>query len=435
MYKKTISSKKPFQLNLNEVLAVIALTFSFMGAYPAFFGTVGTLRWVIFYYGRFVLMFVFVFYTLMKHMNIIYKGIRHQMLVLNVLPILAMLIYSCFVWIFNSTSLPYVTRGLSNSFYALLACVSGVALVSIFKERTFGLGAISLLLTFFCSFFMGFAQYGSAFLNSLFAGNSTGPLYELNNEFIELHEVIFSAGLYILCFLFFRSARKNKLLLFLCTVCFFLGFKRIGIAALLVAILFFVVVSKMNDRAQKRTVQISGYISIVLALGWVALSVSDELSTLLLSHGISMSGRNIIYDYFRKFCTFSPAFIGRGVGFVSKQFEYVTAADLYNMVAIRALHNDLMRMFIEIGFVGFIVWVWYWMSYAPMYLWKRTSSRAALLCFILLLYAFITYTTDNTQGYFNFQLQLAMLLTGIVYMDQSEVKQRQVRLNKEGYVI
>lgn len=40
-----------------------------------------------------------------------------------------------------------------------------------------------------------------------------------------------------------------------------------------------------------------------------------------------------------------PTFMGKGVGFVGRQFDYTTRADLYHMVSIRALHNDFFKMY------------------------------------------------------------------------------------------
>lgn len=401
----------------NEILAIFALTFSFMGAYPVFYGTVGSVQWSFFYYGRFVVMLGFVLYCYTKKVNKTYANIRHQMTMLGLLPIMMILFYSIFIWLISSTPFPYIGRGITNTLFGIGSCISGIAIVSIFKDRVFKYGAISALITFFSSMFIGLMRNGTLFIEALFRPDGSAALHVINNQYVELHEVIFSLGLYIICFLFFTNNKKNTFVMILSIVCFLLGFKRIGIAALAIVIIYLIFTVHLAVRTKKKIIKITGLLAVIVSVIFVAFSVSDELTDLLTSYGISMSGRNIIYDYFRKFCSFSPLFFGRGVGFVTKQFDYITVTDLYNMSSIKALHNDLMKMFIEIGFWGFILWSWYWLIVVPKRFlsYNIINSRAVLVCFALILYSFITYTTDNTQGYFNFQLNLMMLLTGVIY--------------------
>ena len=126
-----------------------------------------------------------------------------------------------------------------------------------------------------------------------------------------------------------------------------------------------------------------------MCMVYVSLIVSGVFVSLLKVVGIDLMGRDIIYGYFRKFASFSPGFLGRGVGFVTRQFDYTTRDDLYNMVSIRALHNDFFKMYIEIGFIGFLIWVYWWLIKKPQILQKRYGVKKAFVCMLLILYAFI----------------------------------------------
>lgn len=84
------------------------------------------------------------------------------------------------------------------------------------------------------------------------------------------------------------------------------------------------------------------------------------------------------------------------------------------MAVTKALHNDLLKVYIELGFVGAMMWTWYWIMYIPNFLTKKVGIRNALICFTLIIYSFITYATDNTAGYFNYQMHLSMIITAIL---------------------
>ena len=83
------------------------------------------------------------------------------------------------------------------------------------------------------------------------------------------------------------------------------------------------------------------------------------------------------------------------------------------MVSIRALHNDFFKIYIEIGYIGFIVWVFWWMIKMPQIIQKRYGVKKAFICLLFILYAFILYTTDNTESYTNFQMLLSAIITYI----------------------
>mgnify|MGYP007104309312 CR=1 FL=1 len=200
-----------------------------------------------------------------------------------------------------------------------------------------------------------------------------------------------------------------------------MAWKRIGIFAVAMAYLYFVLFSNSKRSNKSFFVRVTGIVGTFICLIYVSLVVSGEFVTLLKSLGIDMMGRDIIYTYFRQFTTFSPTFMGKGVGFVGRQFDYATRADLYNMVSIRALHNDFFKIYIEIGFIGFIGWVIWWLIRLPQIIQKRYGVKKGIYLSLFVLFAFILYTTDNTESYINFQMELSAIITYIscFYVDPS----------------
>lgn len=214
----------------------------------------------------------------------------------------------------------------------------------------------------------------------------------------------------------------------LCVIFFIIAWKRIGIGAFVLVALYLWIIQKKVKPLTPKLMKITEIATVVVCFVYVSFSTSDSLDAFLSSHGIEMSGRNIIYSYFRKFCDFTPLYFGHGIGFVSRQFDYTTAADLYNMVSIKALHNDLMQMYIDLGFMGFLVWCYFWLFYLPRKIKRFANVEAGFYALCLILFAFITYTTDNTAGYYSFQMHLVMLLFAFSYYFRND---RQVRKTNE----
>ncbi len=78
------------------------------------------------------------------------------------------------------------------------------------------------------------------------------------------------------------------------------------------------------------------------------------ISRLLNSFGIDMMGRDYLWSMANPYYEFSITYIGRG-------FEYVDTiiAQWYNDGLINQpypFHNDILKVFVEVGFPGFLLW-------------------------------------------------------------------------------
>ena len=63
------------------------------------------------------------------------------------------------------------------------------------------------------------------------------------------------------------------------------------------------------------------------------------------------------------------------------------------------MHNDIVTMYIELGFWGFAFWIW--LSWQGKIVWcqKAHGTKTAFLLLYCTIYAFVTYATDNTAFY------------------------------------
>lgn len=401
--------------------AYIAMTFSFMGGCSIFQGTVGSLQWTLFYYGGPLILAVLSLYYVSLNRNIRVQKERRFFVRLFCAPRVVMLLYSCIVWVVSNTAFPYVSRGISNTLFQCTVYICGVCIACGEKDDILEISLASAITVFGLAYLNGFIQNGISFIYAL---NPFDVSADSFRKYTELHEVAYIVGLYILMNLIIgkrTSLKKKNALFWISVVVFVVAWKRIGIFAVAMTYLYFMLFYNSKRSNKSFFVKLTGIVGTIICLIYVSLIVSGEFVTLLKSFGIDMMGRDIIYTYFRQFTTFFPTFIGKGVGFVGRQFDYTTSADLYNMVSIRALHNDFFKMYIEIGFIGFIVWLIWWLIKLPQIIQKRYGVKKAFICLLFVLFSFILYTTDNTESYINFQMELSAIITYIscFYVDQS----------------
>ena len=64
------------------------------------------------------------------------------------------------------------------------------------------------------------------------------------------------------------------------------------------------------------------------------------------------------------------------------------------------LHNDILKIFIELGAPGFTLWAVIHYVMFPAYWMKRHDTQTGMLYMAILLYMTATYLTDNTAFYF-----------------------------------
>ena len=405
----------------------LAMTFMLMGTCEVFRGPTVNLRWNAFYYGNLALMLVLSLFIYCK----LDKESRKQFLFFALLfcaPGLLKLTYSAILWGIRGTAFPYISRGVSNTLYQWIAYLFGVSFALRKRENITTITLSAIVTVFILAYAAGFARYGFDFIKSL--NPLKGSSY---TTYTELHEVSYILGLYLL--LQVISVRKNNIrslpILFWVAAFFFMvAFKRIGIAAAFVAGVIYLFTVRLSDYAKQILLKVLG-VGTLLVCGLItALTVTGGLDILLQRFGIHMMGRDLLYGYFRRFCSFQITFPGHGVGFVTRQFDYATYADLRNMINTPALHSDFFKIFIEIGFIGFFLWLAWWLLGKPALLAKKYGVSKALLCLIVVLYSFILYTTDNAEGFTCYQMHLGSSITFLCCFYQTKEVTGEIQQNR-----
>jgi hypothetical protein len=131
---------------------------------------------------------------------------------------------------------------------------------------------------------------------------------------------------------------------------------------------------------------------------YLYLTRSGILVAFLESLGIDMMGRDVLWSLPNAYYEFTPLWKGLG-------FEAVT--DLVNRFYREGLinrpyplHNDILKIFIELGALGFTLWAGINYIMYPAYWMTRHDTETGILYLAILCYMTVTYLTDNTAFYF-----------------------------------
>lgn len=273
----------------------------------------------------------------------------------------ALFFWSMVIWIESFAAVSSMIRSCFKIVFQSIAILTAVALVYLFREKAIELFTISICIANTAIMLLSIPGYGfAASIQSLVTclitfGDADGYALQL-----EIHDLTFVFGQMILYYAVFaprttrQEKRKRWLYLLLCCILFFLAF-----------------------------------------LYCVRYGV---ISRLLNSFGIDMMGRDYLWSMANPYYEFSITYIGRG-------FEYVDTiiAQWYNDGLINQpypFHNDILKVFVEVGFPGFLLWSSIQYVLTPLF-WQRYADQETTLLYLSELgYMTVTYLTDNTAFYF-----------------------------------
>lgn len=327
------------------------------------------------------------------------------------LPYLWTVLISVPIWVALFRPLDYMQRGFFNELYAIVIIMAMTGMLYGLGERAIWCNliamivpnAIILLQTVRAS---GVGQFLSEMRTAIvtFAGEVGPAISEM-----EVHEMTFALGLYVVYMLidYGRIQKKSVNAAFFAGALFFFlaGFKRIGIlaAALAPAVYWLLNLLSNHGRRWKRLLIWCGVAAIAIMLLYVAvisLGLLDYLKNVL---GIDLMGRENLLGEIRQYFYFGPGYMGYGTGFTY---------ELLNALRGLGLHNDVLSLYIDIGFWGFIVWMAIYFPITLGFIEKWQGMKGGLLAFSYGVYLMATALTDNTMNYTFMTGAIALLIMG-----------------------
>lgn len=318
--------------------------------------------------------------------------------------LLGLLLISLWIWLCRFTGFSSISRGAQKLLFQLAAALVAVSAAYLYGRRAIdvfvcGICAANALIMLMEVPAFGVGPSLKSLLDNLLSlgGNTYGYAAQL-----EIHEITFLYALFIVYYLFYadrrtpRQRRRNRVLVCLSLLFFLAGMKRIMLPALAVSLLYVWLVRKLPHPG--RAAIATGIVWFLFFFVYLYAVYNGQLVALLNRLGINTMGREYIWQLTRPYYTLSPTYLGLGFeavdGLVTRFYQLGLIDQAY------PLHNDILKVFVELGFPGLCFWGGLLYIVLPVFWYKRYGDEAALLYMALMNPITITYLTDNTAFYF-----------------------------------
>ncbi len=226
-------------------------------------------------------------------------------------------------------------------------------------------------------------------------------------NYLELHDIVLAIG-YVMVYYLYRGRKleRRDIAFLVCAVSIgVLGMKRIVVLALLACLAFAALVYILPKKARYAVCVIGGFGILIGCFGFLWLmSEGDLFFNLMEKFHINTMGRIYYYRDVMALSDFHILYPGLGRNVVT---QLLTTEMSYLRVA--GVHSDIIKMYVENGFVMYGLWSGYHLLAVPAMLRKRFGDKVAVMGFAVTMYSFLLYLTDNIEVYFVCQI-LAMMI-------------------------
>ena len=327
------------------------------------------------------------------------------------LPLVFISIWSLIIYIVDRPigfSSEYVSRMFSNVIYLILTYASALSGIHFFGKKAIKLSAIAMLLSVSVNTGFVIGTYGiNMFFNYLpnvfsttdYVFGSTSYNFALA---LEVQDITIATGFYLIYFIFLdeddsRKTRIRYILLML--FCAIIGFKRTTLVGfLIVAVLMWFI--KKKNVPFKYIVYMVGVPFILVSFIYIMMIKYNWIEDLSLKYNIDANGRVNIYKILATYYDINVFYLGKGFTFVDK--------NMYESIGFAA-HSVIVKMFAEIGFLPFLVWIWHYLVKIPKVTEKQYGKKSGEVSLAMTLYLFITYFMENTMSLFCIQYSFILI--------------------------
>lgn len=220
------------------------------------------------------------------------------------------------------------------------------------------------------------------------------------NPFEQNSDLVLSLGILVIYYFdFSKGMKKKKWLLPLGLL--ILGGKRIILLSLFVLCGIKIFNSILSIRNRVRLQYFLSFVLLVAMFVFVYVVKSSILSNYVYSHGINTMGRVKMWDYVAQYVEFSPSYWGRGYAFSNLLLELDRVLTFGNKVYV--LHSDILKIYYDLGFLIFTYWGIYNLFILPRKIGKNYNLKSENTVWLLTIYLFLLYFTDNALTYFTVQ--------------------------------
>ena len=332
-------------------------------------------------------------------------SLHHKMIKCFCLVYILCMLNSVAYYVFGIMDFKYASRGISSSLNSILFFLISFVSFLQYKRKLLDYLAISFLMAYSIVVINAFVEFGFLEVaNSVFSIFSNGVQstgFETDSVLEAAHGILLTAPLLSIVYIYSYFEKKEKRLLVLGVVLLILSlmaYKRIAIGAMLViAILYF-----LRKKINLFLIITGGLFSISSMLFFIAIIKNGFIYELCDIYDIDLMFRDKLWQAFANYYDFNINFYGQGWDFITKFLQENNQRIFGNNIG--GLHNDILKIYIDFGFVGSIIYWSFFLIIIPLKLFKTGEKDAAFFYWLCQVYLIIIYTTDNALIYLPSQL-------------------------------
>lgn len=344
------------------------------------------------------------------------------------IPIAVYTLISMYIWITDLSQAASISRAEQKILFQTITIIYAVFMCYLLEDRAINFLFLSMCVTNTAIILLELPKYGlKESISSVVTCIVTFGSAEGFVRALEIHDITFLFGQFFIYYMMFApkstlsEKRMRRCGVILSLFFILLGLKRSILPAILLVCLYVILLRKV--RKPGKLILTTGIALVLFFYVYLYLTRSGILVTFLESLGIDTMGRDVLWSLPNEYYELSPFWKGLG-------FEGVT--DLVNQwyeegLINRAypLHNDILRVFIELGALGFTLWAGIHYILYPSYWMKKHNMETGMLYMALLAYMTVTYLTDNTAFYFWSSIGLKLIPMSYSYRISDNKKRPQ----------
>ncbi len=347
--------------------------------------------------------------------------IRHT--AVQALPYLVPLVFSSMIWVNARAESATVVNGVSMILPQLLSVLVAAATLYLFGGRSIWYCLGAMCAANFLHVLAVISTGGlTAFLQEFYTllatfSKETGPLMMQ----LETHDLTFAFGPFLLYILLhWKTSRYPGLWLILVSCFFLVGLKRIAFPALALGFLTARLLGMLPEKAARQTALCVAVAMMAVSFLYIAGIRYGLFEYLETQAGVDTKGRAALFANVAPYYDIRFTYIGQGTGF-ERMVEWFSGAE--HTVPLRTqtqIHNDFLRMYLNIGFVGYWVWLWSWLPARLGYWFRQGGKDTGCLFLGICVYCFVLYATDNTIYYPYTMIACALVPMACLFDEQAE---------------
>lgn len=342
------------------------------------------------------------------------------MLLIAIFPLLTMSL-----WISNLAVMGSIWRSLQQISYQIIAILYVVSMVYLFGRRAIDYFFTALVLANGSIVLLEMLKHGfvESIQSVIDCCSSFGDITYGFMRAIEIHDITFLFGqlfIYYLCYASLEEPEqtgRNWSYAITCFLFVLMGFKRIIFLAMLPALVMRLFVRSKHVRFW---LWLMGFGAVFLSFLYIYLIHSGTLVAFLMGKGIDLKGRETFWTVASSYFEFS--IFWRGLGYEAVNALTNTWVETGVLSKAFPLHNDFLKVYLEIGAIGLALWTGIQYVFYPQYWAKKHFSNCALLYVAIILYMSVTYLTDNTAFYYWSSIGLRLIPAAYCYARISDSK-------------